>query len=237
MNVYIDESGSINNHCERTDYFVIAMIKVNNPKKLRRVVKRFIANNMDRLRELDKDKLDKNGKVVRTGGKMFKNGQFSELKGAQFDREMKQKFIEYISANKLFEVYYIKIYNKRLTDRFCENTARVFNYTLRLAIQYYLSKGIWEDEEYNLMLDERNEKTDTRYFLENYLNTELIFDGTTENKFNVEYFDSANNQLIQVADIFANLFYSHLKNDSYGAEIELLKEKGILRNIYEFPIK
>jgi len=137
----------------------------------------------------------------------------------------------------LFEVYYIKIYNKRLTDRFCENTARVFNYTLRLAIKYYLNTEMWEDEEYNLMLDERNEKTDSRYFLENYLNTELLFDGTTENKFNVEYFDSANNQLIQIADIFANLLYSHLKNGCYEAEFNILRQKGILRNIYEFPIK
>ena len=237
MNVYIDESGSINNHCKGNKYFVIAIIKVTDQKKLKRVMKRFVAANLDRLRELDKTKEDRNGHIVRLGGKMFKDEQFRELKGAQFDREMKKKFIEYISKSKLFEVYYIKIYNEKLTDIFCENTARVFNYVLKNAIKYYVRSGLWEDEGYNLMLDERNEKTETRYFLENYLNTELLSNGTVKNRFNVQYFDSADNQLIQVADIFANLFYSHLKNDSYGDEFTMLREKGILRNIYEFPIK
>lgn len=48
-------------------------------------------------------------------------------------------------------------------------------------------------------MDERNEKTETKFFLENYLNTELMLGGVTQGKFNVSYFDSANNKFIQIA--------------------------------------
>ena len=53
--------------------------------------------------------------------------------------------------------------------------------------------------------------------------------------FQVSYFDSANNNLIQIADVFANLFYSHVKTDAYTEELQKLKDSGILRFIFEFP--
>ena len=60
-------------------------------------------------------------------------------------------------------------------------------------------------------------------------------DGTASGKFQVSYFDSANNNLIQIADVFANLFYSHVKTDAYTEELQKLKDSGILRFIFEFP--
>lgn len=59
--------------------------------------------------------------------------------------------------------------------------------------------------------------------------------GTASGKFQVSYFDSANNNLIQIADVFANLFYSHVKTDAYTEELQKLKDSGILRFIFEFP--
>ena len=44
-----------------------------------------------------------------------------------------------------------------------------------------------------------------------------------------------NNNLIQIADVFANLFYSHVKTDAYTEELQKLKDSGILRFIFEFP--
>ena len=236
MIIYIDESGSINNHMSGNDYFIIALVRVLDRDGLKKSYKRFISYNYDRLLALDKDKIHpKTGNIIKNGGKMFKNGKFRELKGSQFDKDMKQKFINFFSRKQSFEIYYIKISNKKLTDRFCENTSRVFNYTLKLALEYFIGKNYLPNENCSLQLDERNEKTETKYFLENYLNTELSMNGTSTGKFKVEYFDSANNSLIQIADVFANIYYSHLQTGAYNEEIKNLIDKGILKFTFIFP--
>lgn len=236
MIIYIDESGSINNHIPNNKYFVIALVRAINKDSLKKAYKRFVSSNHERLLELDQDKIHpKTGKVIKEGGKMFKDGKFQELKGSQFDKEMKQKFVEFFSRKHSFEIYYIKIVNERLTDQFCENTARVFNYTLKLAIEYFINKGFLPNEDCALQLDERNEKTETKYFLENYLNTELSMNGTAAGKFDVDYFDSADNNIIQIADVFANLYYSQMQTGGYDEEIKKLKDAGILKFEFEFP--
>ena len=188
------------------------------------------------INDIDKDKIHpKTGNIIKNGGKMFKNGKFRELKGSQFDKDMKLRFINFFSRKQSFELYYIKISNKKLTDQFCENTARVFNYTLKLALEFFINKNYLPNENCSLQLDERNEKTETKYFLENYLNTELSMNGTVTGKFKVEYFDSANNSLIQIADVFANIYYSHLQTGAYNEEIKNLIDKGILKFTFIFP--
>lgn len=145
MNIYMDESGSINNHVPNNKYFVISMVRVLNKDSLKRAYKRFVSSNYKRLLELDQEKVNpKTGKIIKPGGKMFSNGEFKELKGAQFDREMKLKFIDFFSRKQSFEVYYIKIANEKLTNNFCENTARVFNYTVKLALEYLIRKGFFQ---------------------------------------------------------------------------------------------
>lgn len=238
MNIYIDESGSINNRDhQRVPYFVVALIRVTDKEKLKRAYKRFVAANIDRLRELDSDRVDKKtGKITRPGGKMFINGKFTELKGNQFDRDLKKKFVDYFSKGQYFEVYYIRIKNAQLTDAFCQNTARVFNYTMCLALGYFFKNGYLQDEPCNLQLDERNEKTETKYFLENYLNTQLALSGVVSSPFTVCYFDSSCNRCIQIADVFANLYYSQLQTQGYDEEMQKLKDAGILRFIFDFPM-
>lgn len=236
MNIYIDESGSINNHMPNNGYFVICMLRVLNKKALKRAYKRFVSANYDRLLELDREKISpKTGKPIKAGGKMFSDGKFIELKGAQFDRALKLEFVEFFSRKPVFEIFYIKIVNEKLSDSFCENTARVFNYTVRLALDYFIRKGLLPEEDCLLQLDERNEKTETKYFLENYLNTELAMGGVTRGNFDVKYFDSANNDLIQLADVFSNLYYSHLQTGAYEEEFNKLEKAGILKFCFEFP--
>ena len=167
---------------------------------------------------------------------MFCKGNFRELKGSQLDKKMKQKFVDFFVQKHSFELYYIIIDNKKLTDRFCENTARVFNYTLRLGLEYFINTGYLQSEDCILQLDERNEKTESKYFLENYLNTELSMNGTTSGKFAVQYFDSVNNNIIQIADVFANLYYSHMKTGGYKEDIQKLKDAKILKCLFKFPV-
>lgn len=223
MNIYIDESGSINNKFMENQDFIITLVIPTDKKQLDRTYKRFVSNNHNDLKKLDKN------------NKMFFNDKFNELKGSQFNRPMKQKFVKFFSKKKHFEIYYIRIKNCKLSDNFCENTARVFNYVMRLALQYLIKNNFLEQEDFHLQLDERNEKTETKHFLENYLNTELALGGTTRGKFTVNYFDSSNNKFIQVADVFSNLFYSHLLTGAYNDEIQLLKDNDILKFIFVFP--
>lgn len=225
MNIYIDESGSINNTLDKNSDFIITLVVPTNKKKLEYTYKRFVSNNYKILKKLDKT------------NKMFFNNKFHELKGSQFNKPMKQKFVKFFSKKKHLEIYYIRIKNYKLSDNFCKNTARVFNYVIRLALQYLIQNNFLEQDDIHLQLDERNEKTETIHFLENYLNTELSLGGTTKGKFTVNYFDSSNNKFIQIADVFSNLFYSQLHTGGYGDEIHLLKNNDILKFVFVFPLE
>lgn len=110
MNIYIDESGSINNHIKNNKYFIIALVRTFDITAVKKAYKRFVSSNYSRLMELDQDKIrPKTGRIIKEGGKMFKNGKFKELKGSQFDKEMKQKFVDFFAQKNSFEVYYIRI--------------------------------------------------------------------------------------------------------------------------------
>ena len=102
-------------------------------------------------------------------------------------------------------------------------------------MEYFFNKRYLPDEDCLLQLDERNEKTESIHFLENYLNTELFMNGTTVGKFIVEYFDSVDNNIVQIADVFANLYYSHMQTGGYNEELNKLKNSGILKGLFTFP--
>ena len=225
-NIYIDESGSINNKLKGYKDFKITLIIPTREKELQRAYKRFVSKNFIELKRLSNNR------------KMFSNEKFQELKGSEFDINMKKEFANFFTYKKHFEMYYIRIRNKNLSDNFCKNTARGFNYVICLALKYFIQNNlILDDAKYYLQLDERNEKTETKFFLENYLMTELNLSGITNAEIKVSYFDSANSNMIQIADVFSNIFYSHLLTGNYEKEMNLLKEKGILKFIYEFPYK
>ena len=180
MNIYADESGSINNKLGSKP-FIIALIHVLDFKKLNTVFKRFISSNLDNLKELDKDFYNANGVLTKKGNLMFHGEKFHEIKGSQLNQEMKIKFINYLIQKKYFELYYIKINNDLLTDKICENTARAFNYSIKLALSFFLEHKLLTDDDCLLQLDERNERTEAKFFLENYLNTEFCLNDVTEN--------------------------------------------------------
>lgn len=167
---------------------------------------------------------------------MFKNGAFSELKGCCFDPNMKKAFVDYFSRSPLFEIYYIVTDNHHITDSFCSNASRAYNYLVCKSLLYFRNHNLIPNERCILQLDERNERTETKYFLEYYLNTELVLPGVFSDNFSVQYFDSSENIIIQIADVFSNLLYSNLlTNGNYEAEIDTLTKKGLLKFTFKFP--
>ena len=226
LNIYIDESGSITKkHAQHYPYFVIALVHVKDKEKLKRVYKRFVSSNMRRLKQLDKEQ------------KMFKDGKFKELKGSAFDIQMKKDFVKYFARNNYFDIYYIKINNENITNTFCKSTGRAFNYVICKAMGYFFSHGYLDRDECHLKLDERNEKKDAKFFLKQYLNTELLGSGIVHKEFDVQYFDSSNNQFIQIADVFSNLYFSHLYSGKYLEEMKYLQENEYIKFVFEFPLQ
>jgi hypothetical protein len=199
------------------------MVRALDKEKLKKTYQNFIEQHISRLQELDDQ------------GKMFKNGEFQELKGSEMDANLKKEFLQYFYEHPYFELYYVVIDNSKLTDEHCEDVAGIFNYALKMAFAQFIQEGYLPNEDCMFHVDERNDAIESRHFLENYLNTELIMNNIATGEYVVEYFDSKNNKLVQIADSFSNIYYAYLKNNAYEAELEQLKQAGILKAIYTYP--
>ena len=224
---YVDESGSITKeHAQEFPYFIVALVRVLDKQKLKRKFKRFVSSNLDKLKAQD------------CKNKMFDiNGKFIELKGNCFSPELKTKFIDYFSQEKLFEVYYIKLVNALASTSLCQNKARCFNYLIKEALFYYYNHEYFDKSSCCFQIDERNVRTEAKYLLQEYLNTELHGYDIISEDIQVAYFESSTNYLIQIADVFANFYYSHLLTGNYLDKIKKLKKKKILRHIFTFPLQ
>lgn len=225
MNLYMDESGSINRNS--LEPFIIAIVIPNDIKRTKTIYKRFVSKNMNKLKQIDKDH------------KMFRNdGSFKELKGSSLSRDLKLEFIDYFCRNNLINVRYIVLDNVRIEERFTENKARTFNYLMKLFLQNSINKGYINAKELSLQIDERNIKTNSKFSLEDYIHQELILDVNIIDSVKVEYFDSSNNSIIQIADVFANIKYSDYRtNGSYSNTLAKYKKNGYIFPDFKFPQK
>lgn len=224
--LYIDESGSMTNkHIKSCPYFIIAILYVKDKEKLRRVFKRFISSYLKELKDLD------------TGSKMFRNGKFHELKGSCLDYDMKINLAEYLCKNDLFEVFYIRVDNERVNHKLYNNTARAFNYVLEMCLSYYLKLGELPQDDYVLQIDERNVKSHAKNSLEDYLDISLNLKDNLIDSASVQYFDSASNLFIQLADFFSNFYYSKCKTKNYDDMFYKMQKSGYIHDVFIFPFE
>ena len=222
MYIYIDESGSINNNL--TTDFIITLVATDQKRSLKTSYKRFVSTNLEQLRTVD------------TRGQMFLDNKFKELKGVAFTPDLKVKFVEHFVKKDNFKLFYIHIHNYQLTDVFCSNNSRVFNYTLRKALEVFINRGLLPSEEHSIVIDERNLRTDSKHFLEEYLISELVLGGINNGNIRITYVDSSKNQLVQIADVFSNLKFSRVASGdvNYGLEFQKL-ENSNLKMTFNFP--
>jgi hypothetical protein len=223
--LYIDESGSMTLECmPKHPCFIICIVHSLDGRQLKSVFKRFVSKHMDDLRKADVD------------NRMFRqDGSFKELKGSCMPPHLKQAFMDFFCQNHLFEVFFIQINNQRVEPRFYANKARAFNYILCAAMKYWRKNKLLGDLQFQMNIDERNVRTGTKFVLNEYLNTELYLAGIFAHQINVEYFDSMDCQLIQVADVFANIFYSECLTGNYTSHLNNLIKEKYIRHIYQFP--
>lgn len=226
MNFYMDESGSVHPASGALNrFFIIGIVMLEDDQKLRRVYKIFVRKNFERLKMLDKEK------------RMFnRKGKFMELKGSCFDRKMKIEFMRFFGQNNLFKVGYIILDNNRLQEKFISNKTRTFNYLLKLFLVSCAQRKYILDKRIFLHIDERNVRTDSRFSLEDYLNQELVLNLDLFQNVKARYYDSAQNELIQVADVFSNIMYSNIvTGGAYRKELEELRRKGYILPLFRFP--
>ncbi len=225
MNLYIDESGSLTKkhlHHRINHKFIISIVKVDDYSDLKQAYRRFVAKELHNLRG--------------TGtNSMFRNNNFFELKGSAMSIELQRRFINFFSSKNNFELFYLIIDNEKMPERFFNKTSRIFNYTLKEAMINFTKLGYLERGHIFLHIDDRNVKRETKDTLEEYLNTEVAMILDLQDKFDVEYYFSEQNKLVQIADVFSNIMFRHQKHNYYDKEFEMLRKKGILKSVYCFP--
>ena len=90
----------------------------------------------------------------------------------------------------------------------------------------------------HFVIDERNVATESKWTLQEYLNTELnLVDIFAEQDLVVHYYDSKNYLLLQLADFISNTFYRHKQKHNKEAEVnvELLLKQTSTNKIFRFP--
>ena len=227
-NLYIDESGSMTQiNTNKHPYFVICILDVKEPKKLKNAFKKYVARNLGRIRACDKNNI------------MFdEGGNFIEIKGSNLSKDLKIDLANYLCKNNYFKLSYIIVDNAAVDSKFYDNTARAFNFLILKNFEYCIHNKIMDKNQFlNIQIDERNIKTKAKYFLEEYLNIELVLNKEIIVKACVTYFDSSQNSLIQMADFFSNLFYSNLITNQYTELFSKMESEGYIASKFTFPLK
>lgn len=222
INLFIDESGvmDINNK----DKFIISIVRVLDEKSLKIKFKRCIRKYIDDLKKCDKKQ------------KMFKNSKFIELKGYALSLNIKKSIVNYLIKSCDFELYIIEIDNKKVDPKLYKDRSRAFNYMIKLSLEHFVNKRFFnKNEQYRIIIDERNVKVEAKRSLADYLNTALQLDEKITDDIKVEYHDSTQERFIQIADFFANLYYSQCKRNNYEDDFKKLLKVKILKKIFKFP--
>lgn len=225
--LYIDESGSLTSEFAFIHpNFVMCVVRVKDITNLRKLLKRFIYENYQEIKEID----EKN--------KIFNHGDFVEIKGSSLNSKLKKRLADFLCNGNILEIYYIHVFNEEVKQHFYDDPSLIYNYVLYLMLNKNLENKNLPYDDYLIDVDDRNLKHISINSLEDYLNIELKLKKRMVRSINIEYYDSKDNLMVQVSDFFSNLYFSYLKNhDLYNDLITNLKEKGYIKDIFYYPNK
>jgi len=226
--VYVDESGTISKGAvSKDDYFIIALlfIKAEDEDFIKKIFKKARLKLVDRKPELK--------------GKLVNN---REIKGAELSETQKLPIYTSLAAKckDQFELGLIIMNNKETDEKFRSNSSRVFNYLIKTYLKYdFQSNSVYRNPNVlHFFIDERNVVTESKYTLQEYLNTELNLLATfTEEDISVRYHDSKNFLLLQMTDFIANTFYRKMQKNNREAERNAAILKGWIstKKAFVFP--
>ena len=223
--LYIDESGSLTSEFAFVHpNFVMCVVRVKDITNLRKLLKRFIYENYQEIKEIDEN------------NKIFNHGDFVEIKGSSLNSKLKKRLADFLCNGNILEIYYIHVFNEEVKQHFYDDPSLIYNYVLYLMLNKNLENKNLPYDDYLIDVDNRNLKHISINSLEDYLNIELKLKKRLVRSINIEYYDSKDNLMVQVSDFFSNLYFSYLKNhDLYNDLITNLKEKGYIKDIFYYP--
>lgn len=227
VNVFVDESGIIAKHKSRkTNYFVITLLFVeeSNVNLVKKYFKKYRLQVAKRKKELFEELV-----------------QNKEIKGSSMSEADKHYIYEklYSKCGDKFELGIILLNNKKATAKFRSNSSRAFNYLIKIYLQkvFTQSKLFVDLDKLSFFIDERNVATESKFTLQEYLNTELnLTEHFCNEEIVVHYYDSKKFILLQMADFVSNSCYRkwQKKYDDNG-NVSMLMKKTILGKPFTFP--
>lgn len=225
--LYIDESGSLTSEFAFIHpNFVMCVVRVKDITNLRKLLKRFIYENYQEIKEIDEN------------NKIFNHGDFVEIKGSSLNSKLKKRLAHFLCNGNILEIYYIHVFNEEVKQHFYDDPTLIYNYVLYLMLNKNLENKNLPYDDYLIDVDDRNLKHISVNSLEDYLNIELKLKKRLIRSINIEYYDSKDNLMVQVSDFFSNLYFSYLKNESLYVDLmNKLKEENYIKDIYYYPEK
>lgn len=223
--LFIDESGSLTSDFAFVHpNFVMCVVRVKDITNLRKLLKRFIYENYQEIKESDEN------------NHIFSQGEFLEIKGSSLTPSLKKRLAKFLCHGNVLEIYYIHVYNEEVKQHFYSDPSLIYNYVLYLLLERNLVNKNLPYDDYLIDIDNRNLKHVSINSLEDYLNIELKLKKRMVRSLNVAYYDSKDNLMVQISDFFSNLYFSYLKNkNTYNALIDDLKKDNYIKDIYYYP--
>lgn len=191
MNLYIDESGSITTSDSFYNrYFVISFVEVKNEKKAVRVFRRAKKNFIKHNPQYGLDVKE-------------------EIKGSEMPHDMKIHIFNELKQKTDIDYSYMIFDNQMAENRLRKKPSIAFNYLLKLRLNRLLKHR--KVDTLNLHVDNRNNAVYGLNSLQDYLEIQYVFEKHKTDEVNVTYHESFENELIQIADIFANTVFRMCK--------------------------
>lgn len=229
ITVFVDESGTIAKGIKnKDDYFIITLVFVDNEKIdfIKKMFKKYRLQVVKKKPDLMKELKDT-----------------KEIKGSRLSESEKKIIYDKLlgKCGECFELGLIVLDNKRSLPKFRMNSSRVFNYLIKFYLDRYFKKYSRYKNVNSLkfIIDERNVVTESKYTLQEYLNTELnLVTNFAEHDIEAHYYDSKNYLLLQLADFISNTFYRKIqKNIEDNGNTEKLLKETCKGKIFKFPIE
>ncbi|AYE38374.1 DUF3800 domain-containing protein [Companilactobacillus zhachilii] len=222
--IFVDESGSITRSIKpKYRYFVISMIETEEPYTVRRVFRKSKKNFIEKHPSLKMD-------------------YSREIKGSCMSVQMKKFIIRQLLEKTDIKFHYIIIDNFHLNDRFHDNVELCFNFIIGNFLKRFLPKEYNDKYNLKMTLDERNCTVPSLNSLKDYLKIEVCLKNNIIGDVSqCSYADSKEKDVLQVADIFANLVHRSCLAESKGlgssdGNCRLLKDINNNDNMY-FPYR
>lgn len=228
VTVFVDESGIIAKHLsDKTNCFIITLIFVEDQnidyvKKHFRKYRLQVAKKKSELLEELTDTKEIKGSSVSESDKHI---IYSKL----FD-----------TCGDKFELGIILLNNKYTTDKFRSNSSRAFNYLIKRYLQCaFIHSDMYKDlDKLSFIIDERNVASESKFTLQEYLNTELnLIDHFCNEEISVNYYDSKKFILLQMADFISNTCYRkwQKKNEDNG-NTDMILKRTLKGKPFMFPM-